>query len=112
MLHFISSKRRDKKLLAKTSLFKNTSKLREEAEKGSNFGLEVTKEKAGKTGQKKGEHSRGKEDFEKMRGKTKPSKVMFVRWTQRGRLAGKLKEQEDLTGFRISFMEEEEALSN
>ena len=45
-----------------------------------------------------------------MKDSTKPSTVMFVRWTQKGKLAGRLKMEEsrlaDLTGFRIRYMEE------
>ena len=56
---FNSSRRREKKLLAKTSWFRNTSKEAEEnAEQESDFEMGVIKVKAGKSKHKNGKHSR------------------------------------------------------
>ena len=107
-----AAKRMENKLLSKTEWFKDrTRDCDQEDQAGA--GDKMDGQRNGKRAEGKGSRRLEKADHLEGKGRKKkkgPSTVMFVPWTKKGLLAGKLRQAEErlanLTGFRIRYTEE------
>ena len=98
---FKSVQRMEKKMLAKSNWYKKDGKNKENEQVIEEEPRVVRNISKGRKGQ----------DKDCSKGKEKPvSTVMFVPWTSKGKLVGRLKEEENrlsgLTDFKIKFQEE------
>ena len=93
--------------MAKSTWFKDNEKLEENGDDSQQeqWQFQYKGKRVGKSSRRlENKQSKNSEN------KVKTSTVMFISWTKKGKLIGRLKEEEDrlasLTGFRIKFQEE------